>query len=110
MTSLYRYEDRLYASALHEFDYPTGPSTVHVELRTFEVLKTTPKGAWIVFHNVHGKRFINLSARKCYVCATIEEAMESYKHRKRRQIRILSRQLETAKKALSIASGNVSLL
>jgi hypothetical protein len=61
------------------------------------VLRETKKGVWIGYDE-EGKRFVLNDARKRYACPTVEEALESLKARKHRQIRILQGQLENAKK------------
>ncbi len=72
----------------------------------FKVLSNTEHGVWI---DVYGhKRFVNLGSRKRYACPTVEEALESYQARKKRQIRILTRQLKQAEAALTLTPDNDS--
>lgn len=62
------------------------------------VISATPTGVWI---DVLGrKRFVKLNARKRYACPTEAEALESFRARKRRQIRILKHNLAAAEAAL----------
>ena len=69
-------------------------------LHRFPVLKMTPCGAQI---NVFGRRrFVLLNATKRYACPTEAEAMESYRARKRRQVRILRHRLAEAEAALQL--------
>jgi len=70
----------------------------------FEVVKTTPCGVWITDDRFK-PRFINLQRRKQWANKTPEEALEAFKARKRRQIKILFSQLLEAKKALAVAEG-----
>ena len=103
---LYRYEDRVYASMLDEDDR-TIPGTTKIDLREFPIIKWTPKGAWIdvglgVGHR-EDQKFVLLTARKRYACLTLEEAMESFKYRKKRQIKKLNAQLRQAEKALALS-------
>jgi hypothetical protein len=89
MTYYYRFQESLYS----EFK-------VMLNLFKFRVINTTTHGVWI---DVYGKKkFILISARKRYACPTIEEALESYHARKKRQIRILKYQLAKAEAALRL--------
>lgn len=73
---------------------------VKLHLQKFEIIKTTPKGVWI--DDYGSKKFVNLCANKKYACKTIKEAQESFRKRKLAQIRILSRQLQDSKDALTL--------
>ena len=98
----YRYEDVMYAGPVDECGDYSGPGELRVELREYEVVKTTPKGAWIRRSSMDNKRFVNLQARKQYACPTIEEAAESFKARKNAQIRIHQARVVRAQRALYI--------
>jgi hypothetical protein len=108
---LYRYEDWLFGSG------------VHIEAIELPIVKKTECGAWVYdglitpenpteFFETLVKekrlrkecRFILLNSRKKYACLTREAAMQSFRARKRAQIRILEHQLHRAKEAL-FASG-----
>ena len=89
MNKLYRYEDRHY--------YYGG---ARVDLLEFEVIKETSSGVWIKSPYYSKNKWVNLKARKKFACPTVEEALESYLMRKKRQIRILKGQLSRAKSAL----------
>ena len=67
---------------------------------TYNAVSHTPKGVWIYDQYYLRRRFILHNARKRYALPTIEEAKEAYKHRKIRQISILTAQLENAKASL----------
>ncbi len=105
----YRYEDVAYSHA----DMETGShsySTVEVELYEFEVVRVTPRGAWIAmgpcsrFESIHGAaRFVLASARKRFVHPTKKEAMASFVARKRRQIQIYEARIARARRALEKA-------
>jgi hypothetical protein len=87
---LYRYE------ASKVYDY-----LPDLRLKEYEVIKETPCGAWIrLLDGVYIKKFVNLKARKKYACLTIEDALESFIRRKKRQILILKHQLEMAESGL----------
>lgn len=100
--NLYRYEDVQYAGPTDELGESSGPGDLRVELRTFTVIRETPKGAWIVAHSMDGPRFVNLHARKQYACRTLEEAAESFRARKQRQMRIHQAAVRRAQHALDI--------
>lgn len=97
----YRYENFRWAAPLDEWDNPMGPGTPDIRLIECRVLKVTPKGVWL--DTRFGDRFVRLNANKRYACPTKAEALESFIQRKRRQIRILSRQLEDAEIAIQLA-------
>lgn len=94
----YRLHNALVSSGVDEFDNSLGPGYVHVYVYKFDVLKITPKGVWI---NDYGRRrFVLNSARKKYACPTFEEAKESFRARKQRQLRILRGQITHIESAL----------
>jgi len=95
---LYRYHDTLCAPYLDEFDNPDGPSRVVVSLETYEILRKTPKGAWV---QCFGKdKFVLLAAKKRFACPTKEEALKSFVARKSTQRRILSDKILVAESAI----------
>ena len=102
----YRYEDVAYSPGADEYGDPLPGSTMRVHLREFEVLKRTPKGAWL--NAWRGKRFVRSEARKQYACATKEAALASFKARKQAQIRIYEARVCSARAALEIVEqGNL---
>lgn len=72
----------------------------HVTMLEFDVVKETPRGVWLEMYGT--KRFCLKNARKRYACPTQVEAKESFIARKKRQIKILTKQLEHAKLALEM--------
>jgi len=67
-------------------------------LKTYPVLKVTPKGVQL---SVYGKRrFVRNDARKRFACPTKEEAIESFKARKAAQKRIYTARIKAADDAL----------
>lgn len=96
----YRFEDVHYSLGVDQWDDPLPGYTLRVVLRTYKIIKHTPKGIRIDIYG--GTKFINLDSRKKWACLTKEEALESYIFRKKRQARILSAQLESTQKALEI--------
>lgn len=113
---LYRYEDRTYSRGVNEFDDPLPGYTLRVELYEYPIVKRTPKGAWIYtglcfpmpldLEDRKEQRFVCLTRRKKYACETKEDAMESFRARKQRQISILRAQLQHAKNALEASKNS----
>lgn len=78
--------------------YTTG---VRIEKRKFKVVKETPCGYWIdLFEFFDDKKWVSKTGKKRYAYPTEEEAMTSFKARKKRQIQILSDKLSRARRAL----------
>lgn len=80
--TFYRYTDSKISAGVDEFDNSLG-SYLAVYLHRYKVSRYTPKGVWI--HYACGEKFILLSARKKFACATIAEARESFIARKNKQ-------------------------
>lgn len=109
----YRYEQRDLAAPFDETGRMPGRTTV--ELLTFEVVRRTPKGAWIArlfrTSNEFGggggfrgaERFVLASARRRYACPSRDEAMASFVARKRRQIAVYEARIARARVALMLA-------
>jgi hypothetical protein len=98
----YRYETRLEGTGYidESGDYRPGYGTnLFIELRKYVVVRETLKGVWID-KPFFGEKFILNSARKRFAYPTKEEAWESFKRRKRRQMAIVMQQLVCAKVAL----------
>lgn len=107
-TLWYRYVDVQYAPPLDEFGCPCGRGSLKVEKRTFEVIRTTPKGVWLRpwyedFGSLDAPRFVRLDARKRYACPTEAEALASYVERKKAQVRIYEARALRARQALDMA-------
>ena len=89
-------------------------SGVTLTLRVYNLIKETPCGYWIskyscdsIFLQSVRKRWVSKTSRKRFAYPTKEEAMINFKARKRRQIALLTGQLDQAKDALMIAeNGN----
>ncbi len=108
---LYRYEEVRYSLGVDQFDDPLPGYTLKISLREIPVLKRTPKGAWVrrqyyTQASENDRQFIRLTARKQYASNTKEEAKECFIARKKRQIQILSGQLEQAKEALALGEDD----
>lgn len=86
---LYRFDDSMYSE-----------SSVHLVRRTFPVTKWTKCGAWIDHYG--DKKFVLLTARKRFACRTVEEALQCFRARKKRQVYILRWKLARAEAALKL--------
>lgn len=99
----YRFEDVRYAAPLNEYDEPSGPGQLAVELRKYLVSRYTPKGVWLsYFFKGARDRFVLSSATKRFACATIEDARTSFIARKTKQARILQARADNARAAIEI--------
>lgn len=110
MRYYYRYEEVHYAPPWDGYnDCPgRGWGTTEVRLRTYPVIKHTDKGVWLSngpFHSIYepDKRFVLKHSRKKFACSTKKGAMESFRARKRAQIRILKAQVARTERALLAA-------
>jgi hypothetical protein len=84
-----------------------------VVFETFEVRRTTKRGVWLKSEydsefdmskkRANNWRFVLFDARKRYACPTKHEALVSFVARKKRQISILSSQMERARKIRTVA-------
>jgi hypothetical protein len=97
---LYRYEDQTRSSLGDEDGYGAFSRT-EILLRSFLVEKETPCGYWIPY-----KKWVSKTARRRYAYPTKEEAWGSFKARKKRQILILTFQLNRAKAADALPQPN----
>jgi len=108
MKQLYRYEHVLIGNG-YDDDY-LYPYTIQLMLREYPIIKETPCGYWIQIGYGYKLKFVAFKnngnpTKKRWACLTKEEAMESFKARKRRQICLLEQQLSIAKTCLSVAEG-----
>ncbi len=96
----YRYHDVVYGSCYDDDGFSRGPGRLAIELLEFSVTKRTAKGVWL-----DGYRFVRNAGRKRYALPTKEEALISYKARKRAEIRIYKARLSRAQRALEMAEN-----
>lgn len=100
----YRLIDVHYAPPLDEWDREMGRGEIRVHLETYKVIKETPKGVWLCRNflgcDLSGMRFVLRDSRKRFACPTKEEAIESFRARKKAQIKIYTARLESAHRAL----------
>jgi len=72
-----------------------------LKIRKYSIIKKTKCGVWIKeyeFGNFNDKRFVNLERRKQYASETLEKSLDCFYHKKRRQVEILTAQLEWAER------------
>lgn len=89
---------------LYRFEDQFTENGTRLNKRTFEVIKETPCGYWIkLFWWDDDKKWVSKVAKKRFAYPSEQEAMRSFKARKRRQIEILEGQLSNARAALRLA-------
>jgi len=90
----YRYDDIL--SGSEDYRY------ILIMCRSFLVAKHTPKG--VRLSGFHGP-WVSNTARKRLAYPTTEEAWESFRHRKRRQVKIYKARLTRSEEALELSKA-----
>lgn len=100
---LWRCEAKRYSYVIDADVDLYGTTDPELQMCWYEVLKWTPTGARLVSGKLVylNKRVTN----RQWASRTPEEALQSFKERKRRQIRILQRQLADAECEFSLAVG-----
>lgn len=93
MKILYRYRESHYADG-------------GIYCEKYNIVKVTPKGAWIELYP--GKnRFVKNDSKKKYASTTEYLALNDFIARKKRQIKILSAMLDYAKSNLEIGQSKL---
>jgi len=105
----WRIEEITYSSADEYGDVIPGGGRVVLRLRPYEVLKRTDRGARID-DNSSGGRWIANAWNKQWACATIDEAVASFRARKRRQIAIYKGRISEIEAALRKLGGATDAL
>jgi hypothetical protein len=98
MDVLWRCEAKRYSYVIDADREEYGVTNPQLELTWWSVSRRTPKGAWL-----HDK-FIRLTAFKRWACNTPQEAVDCFIARKKRQIAILSNQLQRAEGDLALTA------
>jgi hypothetical protein len=96
MDVLWRCEAKRYSVVIDADADRYGVTPPRLEMTWWQVNRRTDKGAWI------GGKFVLLTAVKKWACNTQEDALESFKARKRKQIRLLTAQLTYARRQLAL--------
>ena len=94
-------------NVLYRIDCPLSESSYRATLQvlTYRIMRETPKGCWIDEggwrrrETPNGWRYVSDHTVKRFAHRTLEGAIASFVARKRRQIQILSAQLEAARLA-----------
>ncbi len=94
--------------AFDDYRFTSFDSTIQrVSVKRFPIVKHTRCGAWIET-GAPKHRFVNLTtAYKQYASETVEDAVEQYRKRRIRQLRILHGQLARAEEYLRLADNIV---
>jgi hypothetical protein len=98
----YRVVDLRYAPTLDEWDRPQGNGRSAVQVREYPVLRHTERGVWLEGYGETGRRFVLRDARKRFACPTREEAWESFRARKQKQLRLLTAQIAHVRRVLEM--------
>lgn len=103
----YRYDDFLESSGGYDQsgEWEPGPSSIRVAVRQYEIVKKTPKGAWIL--NDMGERQLILDHWYCkFANPTLEGARQDFLARKRKLIAIAKRRIRDARIAVETVKRN----
>ena len=101
----WRIKEITYSSVDEYGDVIPRSSRVVLQLRPYEVLKRTDKGARIADYRPKG-RWIANAWNKHWACATIDEAVASFRARKHRQISIYKGRISKIEAALRKLEGD----
>lgn len=105
---LYRFEAHTYSQSSGWGDdeyYSVGP---FLELDAFAIRSHTPKGWTISASNGLGWRFIRRDATKRFACPTVQEALESFAARKRKEASIHDARAARARKMEELAAKHLN--
>lgn len=106
---LWRVEALSYSYVIDADREEYGVTAPRLELRWYEVIRRTPRGAWIRCSSLFADtRFVLLTAAKRFACDTIDEALESFRQRRRVQARILAKRLDTARYELGMVEDVIA--
>jgi hypothetical protein len=98
---LWRCEAQSYSYVIDADADRYGVTDPRLELRWYPVDRRTPKGAWVC------GQFQRLTAFKKKFSETEEDAINDFKARKRKQIRIVTNQLRRAQQELSLTEPSL---
>lgn len=102
--NFYRYEERIEAPPLDEFENPIGTTSVSIREIKFWREAKTPKGSWIRPNGGGPRYFVRDEGKKRYAWPTKAEALTSFIERKESQRRLLRKKLAIVDKLLAIAN------
>lgn len=93
----YRFDDR----ATYAYETATG---VEIYWTRHRVVRHTPQGVWLYADSRdRGGRWVSKTARKRWAYPTKEEALDSFRYRKRKQVAIYTARLDRAHAAYELA-------
>lgn len=96
---------------LYRFEDAMTTTGVQVNRRKFKVINETPCGYWIqLYESFDDKKWVSKVAKKRFAYPVLDDAIMSFKLRKRRQIEILEAQLNQARSALAWADPTGELM
>ena len=117
----YQYKDVMYAASLNEYDEPSGPSILKVEMHRWLVVKVNPKSVWAVrifgatpnensvihkFSPGELKMYavlMMLNSKRRPAHPTKAEALKGFLAKKRRQAAIATAKVNRAERAMIMA-------
>ena len=109
MTKWYRFDSTLVSNGCDEWGESTG-SHVEVYLHTYEVIKKTPKGAWLkTSFDKRGTFVLDDGPGRRFASPTIEAAAERFRQRKKRRIQILTAALSREHEATRVLECRLKL-
>lgn len=107
---LWRCEARRYSVVIDPDVDLYGVSDPRLELHYYDVIRRTPKGAYIhgpsslTWNQSSSEYLVILSRNKAYARNTVDEAVRDFVERRKRQIRILEGQLQLAQEELALTA------
>lgn len=104
--NFYRYEAVEYASMDWDGEYSHSKfPNPKLELRTFDLIKETPKGYWIGYKGFFNSKFkwVSKTSKKRYAYPSKVEALDGYISRTKRRIEIIDYQLTSCKIGVDLA-------
>lgn len=103
---LYRFDAVSYAYCIDPDGDYWGSTPSRLELTLYPVKRWTNTGATLFIWSGARRKHVNFSHNKQFACRTPQQALESYRARKTRQIAILKARLRNAEHDLSLAQSS----
>lgn len=105
---LYRYEGVTYAAPLDEYDMPMGSGRRTIRLDKYEIIKRTPKGAWVWAGLNYRKFVLTTPGGKRFAYETEVDALRSLIARKKRQKSIYQARINAADGYIALANRELA--
>lgn len=106
---LYRYSNNPYDTTRPKNCINSSTLFASVYLHEFTVISETKCGVWIGVGYEQKRKFINTNAVRQYAYKNEEDARKNFIARKKRQIKILTTQIENAQWSLDVIDQNEPL-